>query len=267
MTVRILARTTLLASAVMLSGCNQQDPAARLAQLTPVPVNDIAAMPELNTIAMEEGRRLYEVHCASCHGADLKGLPDQHTPDLTDNDWMYAGDDLDTGGMIHTAADIEKTVTNGIRARPQVTNLGSQQENDAANIGNKNLAVMPRMGPDTPYMLTPEEMGDLTEYVLRLGGQEHNADAASRGEMLFADKGGCYDCHFSDGTGDMALGSTNLTKPELYLYGSDRGSILASMVEGRAGVSPAFEGQLTPEEIKAIAVYVFSQGGPGAIPQ
>jgi len=58
----------------------------------------------------------------------------------------------------------------------------------------------------------------------------------------------------------------NLTKPETYLFGSDRGAILASLVQGRTGVSPAFEGQLSPEEIKAVAVYVFSQGGPGAIP-
>jgi cytochrome c oxidase cbb3-type subunit 3 len=270
MSSRILVPIALAGAALLLAACNRQeeaaaDPAARLAQLAPVATNDIAITPELNNIAMEEGRRLYEAHCASCHGPDLKGLPDRHTPDLTDNEWMFAGDDIDTGGMVHSAADIEKTIRNGIRARPQVTNL-SQRENDAANIGNKNLAVMPAMGAPGPYGLTPEEMADVTEFTLRLGGQEHDMAMAARGEALFADKGGCYDCHSADGTGDMALGSTNLTKPETYLFGSDRGAILASLVQGRTGVSPAFEGQLSPEEIKAVAVYVFSQGGPGAIP-
>jgi cytochrome c oxidase cbb3-type subunit 3 len=45
----------------------------------------------------------------------------------------------------------------------------------------------------------------------------------------------------------------------LYLYGSDRASILESITKGRHGVMPAFEGALKPEEIKAVSVYVFSR--------
>jgi cytochrome c oxidase cbb3-type subunit 3 len=260
--------TVFLIASLMLAACGgqeQPDPAARLAQLTAVTANDIPANPELNTIAMEEGQRLYEAHCASCHGADLKGLDEHHAPDLTDNEWIFAGDNLDSGGIVHEPADVEKTVTYGIRANPRVTNLATQQENDEANMRGKNLTEMPAMGGGN-YMLTPEEMADLTEYLLQLTMQEHNAAAAMRGAALYQEKGGCYDCHGADGTGDMALGSTNLTNPALYLYGSDRGAILASMVEGRAGVSPAFEGTLTAEEIKAVSVYVFSQGGPGSFP-
>jgi cytochrome c oxidase cbb3-type subunit 3 len=257
--------------AVGLASCNRAPNAAAggtaaIAQLTPVATNDIAKTPALLTVAMDAGKTLYETHCSSCHGADLKGIADKHTPDLTDNEWIYVGDDLDTGGAVHTAADVEKTILLGIRAIPRVTNLGSQQENDAKNLPNKNLADMPAMamGPDS---LTDAEITDAAEYVLRLGGQDHDAAMAERGKVLFeGDEAGCYDCHEPEGTGDEAIGSTNLTKPSLYLYGSTREAILASIKGGRAGVSPAFQGKLKPEEVKAIAVYVFSKSGPGSLP-
>ena len=67
-------------------------------------------------------------------------------------------------------------------------------------------------------------------------------------------------CGFDEeATGDLPLGSTNLTRKDLYLYGSDRASILESINRGRHGIMPAFEGKLKPEEIKAVSVYVFSR--------
>jgi cbb3-type cytochrome c oxidase subunit III len=256
-----------------LSACNQasdttakrgSNGAPTLAQLASVATNDIAKNPQLLNIAMTDGKALYDTHCSSCHGTDLKGLPDKHTPDLTDNDWMYVGDDPDTGGAVHTAADVEKTILLGIRAMPRFTNLGSQQENDAKNMPNKNLADMPAFSPKGEFPLSDREVADVTEYVLQLGGQNHNAQMANRGKVIFGDKGSCYDCHEPEGTGDPAIGSTDLTKASLYLYGSTREAILSSLKSGRSGLSPAFQGALKPEEVKAIAVYVFSQGGPGS---
>lgn len=250
----------------LLSSCNRAPyPQAELARLAPVATDDIAKDPALLQIAMTQGEGLYGAQCASCHGADLKGLPDRHASDLTDNEWLYGGDDLDTGGIVHKASDVEKTILLGIRSKPRVKNLPTQQENDAQNAPIKNLTEMPPMGPGLEYNLTEDEIADVTEYVLQLGGQAHDAEKAKRGQAVFEDKGSCYDCHGKEGTGDQALGSTNLTKPQLYLYGSSREAILASIKEGRAGASPAFEGKLKPEEVKAIAVYVFSKGGPGSL--
>jgi len=255
-----------------LSACNQSSttvappppPPVGIAQLASVATNDISKDAQLQNVAMTEGKALYEMHCSACHGMDLKGVPDKHTPDLTDNNWMYVGDDLDTGGVTHTAADVEKTILLGIRAMPKITNLGSQQENDAKNSEIKNLADMPAFSPKGEFPLSDREIADVAEYVLQLGGQNRNAQAARRGKVVFENKGSCYDCHEQEGTGDPAIGSTNLTTPPLYLYGSTRDAILASLKTGRAGVSPAFQGMLKPEEAKAIAVYVFSQGGSGA---
>jgi cytochrome c oxidase cbb3-type subunit III len=255
--------------AALLSACGRgQESAANggaVAPLASVATNDVAKNPELLNVAMTGGKALYEANCSACHGADLKGSPDKHVPDLTDNEWLYIGDDTDTGGTVHTAADVEKTVLLGIRAMPKVTNLGTQQANDAKNFEIKNLAVMPAMA-SPEYGLSDMEIADVAEYVLRLSGQEHNDAMAMRGKAIFDEKGSCYDCHDPEGVGDPSIGSTNLTKPSLYLYGSTREAIFASLKEGRAGVMPSFQGKLRPEEVKAIAVYVFSQGGPGAAP-
>jgi cytochrome c oxidase cbb3-type subunit 3 len=96
---------------------------------------------------------------------------------------------------------------------------------------------------------------------MKLGGQPSDAARAARGAVLFQDnaKGNCFDCHGEDGTGILAFGSTDLTRPNLYLFGSDRASIVESITRGRRGVMPAFEGMLKPEEIKAVSVFVFSR--------
>jgi len=86
-------------------------------------------------------------------------------------------------------------------------------------------------------------------------------DPIARGRYLLI-VGNCNDCHENDGVGNLALGSTNLTRPELYLYGSDRASILESIVRGRRGTMPAFDGQLKPEEIKAVAIYIYYRALP-----
>src|SRR5215475_4049231 len=71
---------------------------ARPEELVSVATNDIVKSLRLNKTAMKLGRAVYDKSCASCHGADLKGLPDQHTPDLTDAEWRFSGDDLVSGG-------------------------------------------------------------------------------------------------------------------------------------------------------------------------
>jgi len=70
---------------------------ARAQELASLPVNDIFKSIRLTAGAMLLGKKVYEKNCATCHGADLKGIPDQHTPDLTDGEWRFSGDDLASG--------------------------------------------------------------------------------------------------------------------------------------------------------------------------
>jgi cytochrome c oxidase cbb3-type subunit 3 len=225
-------------------------------ELANVSVNRIARSLRLNRQAMALGKTVYNEHCAGCHGADLKGLPDQHTPDLTDADWRFSGDDLDSGGLKKYPSDVEWTVRYGIRsghpnARGAEVNMLAydpqyRTKEDTEDFGDKKY-------------LTDEEIEDVVEYVLQISGQQADRTRAARGDELFHDntKGNCFDCHDIGGTGIDTFGSTNLTRRNLYLYGSDRASILESIVKGRHGMMPAFDDKLKPEEIKAVSVFIY----------
>jgi len=89
---------------------------ARPEELASVPANAIAKSMRMNVTAMGLGLQVYDKNCASCHGEDLKGIPAQHTPDLTDANWRFAGDDLDSAGVNRFPSDVEWTVRYGIRS-------------------------------------------------------------------------------------------------------------------------------------------------------
>src|SRR6185312_798085 len=72
---------------------------AKPEELASVPTNEIAKSIRLNATATAVGRVVYAKNCAACHGADLKGKPEAHAPDLTDDDWRFSGDDLPSGGV------------------------------------------------------------------------------------------------------------------------------------------------------------------------
>jgi cbb3-type cytochrome c oxidase subunit III len=231
---------------------------ARPEELANVSVNRIARSLRLHGTATKLGRVVYDQHCAVCHGADLKGIPAQHTPDLTDAEWRYSGDDFESGGLKKFPSDVEWTVRYGVR---------SGHEN-ARGAEVNMLAYYPefRTKEDTDdfgdaKFLSDAEIDDVVEYVLQLNGQQAETAKAARGNALFHDntKGNCADCHGNDGAGIDTFGSSNLTKRHLYLYGSDRASILESIVKGRHGTMPAFDDKLKPEELKAVSVFVFSR--------
>jgi len=230
---------------------------ARPGELGSIPVNDIFKSLRLTAGAMSLGKKVYEKNCAMCHGADLKGIPDQHTPDLTDVDWRFSGDDLASGGNVKFPSDVEWTVLYGIRSgNPNARGL----EADMLAYDPKYRTEEDTKEFGSEAFLAPEEIEDVVEYVLQISGQKADAARAARGDVLFQDgaKGNCFDCHGVDGTGSDPIGSTDLTRKDLYLWGSDRASILESIVKGRRGVMPAFDGVLKPEEIKAVSIFVFS---------
>lgn len=76
-------------------------------ELVALPVNDIATSVRLNAGAISFGRKVYDKACAGRHGADLKGIPDRRTPDLTDGEWRFSGDDLPSDGNIKFPSDVE----------------------------------------------------------------------------------------------------------------------------------------------------------------
>jgi len=183
---------------------------------------------ELLNFAMSGGKALFNENCAACHAPGGAGRPTY--PILADDDWLWGGN----------LAAIEQTIRHGIRA---------QDEDTRSN-------VMPNFGADG--ILTPEQVGDVTAFVMSLSGEQADVTAAERGKQIFADN--CTACHGDQGKGNLELGAPNLTDA-IWLYGGDATTIAAQIGKPRHGVMPAWQGRLTDAQIKMLAVYVHALGG------
>lgn len=291
-TARLRRRTCLIvASAFMfgLAGCNQAGTSAASpattekaaeaeevefpefavspAELANHNVDDIVQSLRLNATAVQLGQKVYAANCAGCHGEDLEGSRTAHAPRLSDHDWMFSGDHLQTGGVVKLPSDVEWTVLYGVRNDHQKSR-GLEADMVAYLPENRNEHDTKAYG--NQRFITDQEIDEVAEYVMQISGQQVTDRAkAERGRVLFLDRANCFDCHSDDGTGNPALGSANLTRPDLYLFGSDRATVVESIQHGRRGTMPGFEGKLKPEEIKAVSVFVYWRTGrdPNPLPQ
>ena len=199
--------------------------------------NNAALLP----VAREHGEALYVTHCAACHGQQGQGDTERGIPNLTDDDWLY--------GM-GSVSDIEQIVKYGIRSfNPKAWNLAIMPAYATARPSVRNSSIR---------ALSPENIRDLAEFLVRDQGRAVDAAAAARGAELFAGVGGCYDCHAVDGKGDPAIGAPNLTD-RITLYGDgSRESLSMSIAYGRHGVCPAWTARMTAAEIREAAIFVYT---------
>ncbi len=188
----------------------------------------IKADPELLQFALAGGQAAFGDNCAPCHGRGAQGFVGY--PNLNDDAWLWGG----------TLDDIHHTLNVGIRS-------GHPDTRDNA---------MPAFGRD--QLLEPAQISDVTDYVLSLSGLDADKEAAERGKVIFEEQ--CAACHGEDGKGMTELGSPNLTDG-IWLYGGTRDDITDVIRNSRAGVMPAWDGRLSPETIKQLAVFVHSLGG------
>ena len=191
---------------------------------------EIAADAELVSFAVAGGRAAFADNCAPCHGLGGAGRPGGF-PSLADDVWIWGG----------TMEDIHLTLLHGIRA----------EGNDETRFSD-----MPAFGRDE--LLSAEEIGDLAEHVLAYSGRSENADAAARGAELYADN--CAACHGEEGEGLPELGAPRLND-QIWLYGGERENLIAQISRPTQGVMPAWQGRLSEETIKMLAVYVHTLGG------
>lgn len=168
-----------------------------------------------NPQAMKMGLRLFSNNCAVCHGADGGG--NFGFPNLTDHDWLYGG----------TPDKIKETIT----------------------LGRKG--AMPAWG----VLMGETGVVNVSEYVLQMSGQEHDAAKAELGAKLFNQN--CVACHGADGKGNQALGAPNLTD-DIWLYGGEPQDIRATLRNGRNGVMPSQQELLKADRIHLLAAYVYS---------
>ena len=81
----------------------------------------------------------------------------------------------------------------------------------------------------------------LCALAVRPAAPRQGADLAL-GKKVFADN--CAVCHGPDGKGNREVGAPNLTD-KIWLYGSDKATIMQGVTNGRGGVMPAWGGRLT----------------------
>lgn len=199
------------------------------ARLASVDLDQIQQDPELISYATNAGGAVFRTWCAQCHGSGAAGA--KGYPNLLDNDWLWGG----------TLEDIHLTLQHGIR---------DPKDDDT------RYSEMPRFGTDG--LLDRQQIDQVTNYVLSLADEPHNAGKAKAGAEVFADN--CSACHMDDGTGDRSQGAPNLTDA-VWLYGSDPASVKRVITEGPFGVMPAWSSRLSEAEIRAVAAYVHGLGG------
>ena len=235
----LLAASACLMAAVLLHASQLE---GRLLRADPSAVaNDTALM----AFARDRGERLFEAHCARCHGLRGQGDPGRGVPALDDGDWLYGT------GLV---SDIEQIVKYGIRSH---------------HPKGWNLAIMPAYATPQPSVrdgkipsLRPGNIRDVVEFLMSRQGQRADGAAAARGADLFAGAGGCYDCHAADAKGDAAIGAPNLTD-RITLYGDgSRGSLTMSIAYGRHGLCPAWVRRISPAGIREVAMFVYSLSHP-----
>ena len=96
-----------------------------VAKIKAATLDDIFKDKTLRDYAVAGGQIAFRENCAACHGAGGSGVPGAY-PNLTDDVWLWGG----------TLADIEQTITHGVR------------NEDQASRGAGGAAVMPSFGAD-----------------------------------------------------------------------------------------------------------------------
>jgi len=192
------------------------------------PLAAIKTKPDLLRFAMAGGRAAFGENCAPCHGRGAQGSVGY--PNLADDNWLWGG----------SIAAIHQTIQYGVRWSHDETRVSD----------------MPKYGLEK--LLEPSQISDVAEYVMSLSGKPSDAAGAKKGKVIFAEQ--CSACHGENGKGNADVGAPNLTD-RIWLYGSDKASIITSIETGRGGRMPNWAGRLDPITVKSLAVYVHSLGG------
>lgn len=198
----------------------------RLADAT---LEEIRTDPALLEFALAGGRSAFNVNCSQCHGSGAQGA--KGFPNLNDDIWLWGG----------TLEQIAFTITHGVR---------NDTDDDA------RFNEMPAFGKDE--ILETAQINDVVEYVLSLNDRSEDKAAAERGKEVFVEN--CVACHGEKAEGNPELGAPPLTN-DIWLYGGDRETLLATVTNSRKGVMPAWGQHLDEATIKKLAIYVHSLGG------
>ena len=190
-------------------------------------VAEIVGDPTLVDFARAQGRVAFADNCAPCHG--LGGGGAKGYPNLNDDDWLWGG----------KLVDIEQTIRFGVRSTSDKTRQGNM--------------------PPFRDVLKANEISAVADFVRSLSALPTDKGAdLELGKKIFADN--CAACHGPEGKGNHEFGAPNLTD-KIWLYASDKETIMQGIRDGRGGVMPTWNDRLSDPVIKALTVYVWTFGG------
>ena len=199
-------------------------------RLSAASLEETVKNPELLALARAQGRFVFAENCVPCHGPGAGGS--KGYPSLVDDEWIWGG----------SLEEIAQTIRHGVRSGDEKARLG---------------AAMPAFGRDG--LLKYPEIDAVADYVRSLTGLPVGAKAdLALGAKVFAEN--CAVCHGADAKGKHDVGASNLTD-SIWLYGSDKATIVEGVMNGRGAIMPAWVGRLDEVTIKALAAYVYSLGG------
>ncbi|QIB34417.1 cytochrome-c oxidase, cbb3-type subunit III [Ancylobacter pratisalsi] len=203
-------------------------------------LEQIEANPELLAFARAQGRAAFGDNCAPCHGAGGGG--GMGYPNLNDDDWLWGG----------SLEQIQNTILHGARSADDNTHMG-----DMPAFGRDGILQRPEILAVADYVRSLSNLQDKPGPKGAAKSEPTPADLAKGKEVFTAN---CAACHGDEGKGNIELGAPNLTDG-IWLYGSDRATVIATITNGRGGIMPAWSGRLDPSTIKALTVYVHALGG------
>jgi cytochrome c oxidase cbb3-type subunit III len=189
-------------------------------------LTEIRSDPKMLEFAMAQGKSVFGLNCAPCHGTGATGAVGY--PNLQDDDWLWGG----------TLEAIQHTITVGVRSVSPET----------------RTTTMPAFGRDG--LLTADQIDKVADYVLSLSGS--GGGATDEGQKIFADN--CVACHGAGGVGNQELGAPRLAD-KIWLYSGVKQAIVAQLTNPKLGVMPTWGGKLDPVTIKSLAIYVHDLGG------
>lgn len=135
--------------------------------------------------------------------------------------------------------------------RDGVWQWGGRPEAIETTILEGRVAAMPTWKD----ALGEEGVRQVAQYVVSLSGREVDQAMAAAGKEKFDQL--CVACHNANGTGNQALGASNLTD-DVWLYGGSQAAIEETLSNGRNGQMPAFREFLGEDKVHLLAAYIYS---------
>ena len=208
----------------------REQQAVYLTKLKDASFQQILDDPQKRGFATSFAKVLFADNCAACHQAGGSGIIGKY-PNLADDAWLWGG----------SFEQIQTTIREGRH-------------------GN-----MPAFGA----RLSSKQLDNVSEYVLSLSGQAVDAVKVKLGEKLFQGEAGCFACHTKAGTGNVLMGSANLTDKIWEIANIQPGqtheqkqlALINVISHGVSRTMPTWKQRFSATQIKMLAFYVHELGG------